>query len=141
MDDKTTPAAKPGIDYKKTEDFASAYANNIFLESSLWDLRLIFGELDQQVGPNAVVQHTAITLPWAQVKVFAYFLESHLLAHEMQNGRVQIPSSIINPVPDEAPQDLIKDNPKLPAIHAELKKRYAAFIAANPEAAPLKAKK
>jgi hypothetical protein len=137
MDDKTAPGTSPhsAIGFKKADDFASAYANNVFFESSLWDLKLIFGQNDQQISPNTVVQHTSITLPWAQVKVMKHFLEGHLIAHEIQNGRIQIPPNIIAPVPDEPPTEF-KDNPKAVDIHAALKAKYAAFVAANPEAAP-----
>lgn len=138
--DKAVSEDKSGsaIEYKKVDDFTSGYANNVFLESSLWDLRLIFGQNDQQIGPNSVVQHTSITLPWAQVKLLNHFLEAHLLAHEIQNGRIVIPPNLVLPVPDEPPKGLINPPSQLKEIHAAVKKHYAAFIAENPEAAPPK---
>lgn len=130
--DKTTPETK-GIPYKKSEDFAERYANNVLLESSLWDLRLIFGKLDQQVPGNVVVQSSAITLPWAQVKVLHYFLGIHLSSQEIHNGRVQIPSGIIPPIPDKMIPDLESDA-KGQETHDAFKAAYDDFIAANPEA-------
>jgi hypothetical protein len=122
------------IEYKKVDDFATAYANNVFMESSLWDLKLIFGQNDQGLGPNAVVQHTAITLPWAQVKVLKHFLEAHLIAHEIQNGRIHLLPNIVMPVPDEPPQGIPNAPSKMVEIHAALKSQYEAFAAENPEA-------
>jgi hypothetical protein len=136
MDDKTAPGTIPqsAIEYSKADDFATAYANNVFFESSLWDLRLIFGQNDQQISLNAVVQHTAITMPWPQVKLMTYFMETCLLAHEIQNGRIQIPPNLIPPVPAEPPKEL--QTPTLLAIHKAFKAHYDTFIAATPEAAP-----
>jgi hypothetical protein len=136
--DKTVPQILPksAIEFSRATDFANVYANNVLFESSLWDLRLIFGQNDQQISQNAVVQHTAITIPWPQVKVMKYFLESQLISHEIQNGRVQIPPNVIPPVPNEPPKEILKLDPKMPEIFAALKANYEAFIAANPEAYP-----
>jgi len=138
MSETTRPQS--AIEYRKADDFASAYANNAFLESSLWDLRVIFGQNDQQLGENVVVQHTAMTLPWAQIKVMIYFMQTHLLAHEIQNGRIMIPPNLILPIPEEPPKDALKQIPKLPEIHVALRKHYETFIAANPEAIPIPTK-
>jgi hypothetical protein len=136
--DKTAPpiSIKSQIEFSKSTDFDSAYANNVALESSFWDLKLIFGQNDQQAGPQAVVQHTAITLPWNQVKVLKYFLDSNIATYEAVNGRIVIAPNIIPAVPAEPPKDFIKENPNAEEIFAALKDNYDAFIAANPEAAP-----
>jgi hypothetical protein len=137
--DKTATPTAPSvnIDLRQTPDFAHAYANNVHYEPSFWDLKIAFGELDQRLGPNVVVQHTAINVPWSQVKIMAYFLMSHLITHEIQNGRIQIPPGIILPVPDEPPMELLPQIPKLLEIHAAMKAQQAAFIAENPEAFPM----
>ena len=130
--EKTTPQTK-AIPYKKSEDFEERYSNNVLLESSLWDLRLIFGKLDQQVPGNVIDQFCAITLPWAQAKVLHYFLGIHLAGHELHNGRVQIPTGIIPAVPDSLTADFASD-PKSQEIHDVFKAAYDEFIAENPEA-------
>lgn len=130
------PTKTSVIDYRQTDDFSTGYANNVYLEGSLWDLKLVFGQNDQHLGPNTVVQHTAITMPWAQIKVLTYFLNNHLAAHEITNSRIIIPPNVIPVVTGEAPpKELVKDNPKLPEVLAAFKVSYDAFIAANPEAA------
>jgi hypothetical protein len=136
LDNKTQPLFKSSIEFSKSQDFANTYANNVFFESSLWDLRVIFGQNDQQLGPNAVVQHSSVTLPWAQVKVMKYFLDAQLAAHEMQNGRIQIPPNVIAPVPDELPKEIEKLDPRARQIWEVMKANYDSFIKANPEAAP-----
>jgi hypothetical protein len=134
--DKKVPEQKQGLQYKKTEEFRETYSNNVFLESSLWDMKLIFGKLDQQLGPSMIVQDTAVTVPWSQVKLIRYFLGLHLISHELQNGRIQIPSNIVPSIPDELPKGVLEDLPleKAHEIHTALKECYDDFIAANPEA-------
>jgi hypothetical protein len=135
--DKTAPPiSKSQIEFSKSTDFNSAYANNVALESSFWDLKLIFGQNDPQIGPQAVVQHTAITLPWNQAKVLKYFLDSNIAGYEAVNGRIVLAPGIIPPVPAEPPREFIKENPKAEEIYAAIKENYDAFIAANPDAAP-----
>jgi len=93
-----------GLQFERDEDFASLYANHVWYEMSTWDLRLLFGQLDQGKGPNVVTQHTAITLSWQQVKIMSYFLQVNLAMYEAQNGRIQIPASVLPPkFPSESP--------------------------------------
>jgi hypothetical protein len=120
-------APKSAIVYKRVEDFEHSYANNVQLLSSNWDLQLLFGELDQADGPNVIQQHTAITLPWAQVKVLLYFLKQHVDGHEAEFGRIKIPPRIVPPVPDERPKTVNED------VWKQLQDNYEKFIKANPE--------
>jgi hypothetical protein len=138
MEDKKVSGTQSAIEYSRTEDFQNLYANNVFFESSLWDLKLIFGQNAQHIGQSAVEQHTAITLPWPQVKLMLYFMGNHLLTHEIQNGRVHLGPGLIAPLPDEPDKNLIPQVPKLPEIHAAIKAKWEAFLVTNPEAAPSK---
>jgi hypothetical protein len=92
-----------------TEDFFSAYANNIKLESTVYDLRLVFGETDLSSGTEITKQHTAITLPWPLVKVALYYLQVNLAVHELTVGKVIVPPTQI-PVPaSEVPPAMAND--------------------------------
>lgn len=129
--EKTSPdTEKRGIENQRREDFAEFYANNSQVLSSVWDLRLVFGQLDQSQGPNTIVQHSAVTLPWPQAKVMLYFLQMHLASHEAEHGKIIVPKGIIPEFPK--PQKG-KDHEKTLAV---LRKLYEDFIAANPEAKP-----
>jgi hypothetical protein len=78
----------------------------VFLESSAWDLTLVFGKTDTPA--NTVVQNSSITIPWSQAKALLYFLQFHLIDHEMLHGRIFIPKGVIpHPFPPvvEAPTD------------------------------------
>jgi hypothetical protein len=124
---------KSNIEYKRTEDFQRSYANNVHLLSSNWDLQLIFGEIDQSQGPNTVLQHTAISIPWPQAKVLLYFLGVHVGSHESEFGRIKIPAGIIPAVAGEKPKSLDKVSEN---SWKELRRQYEEFIKANPESAP-----
>ena len=95
------PIEKP--DFTRGQDFVSLYANNVQYEPSVWDLKIVFGELDQSKGPSAVEQHTGITLSWMEAKIAAYFIALHILAYQAKNGLIQIPNSVMPPRPD--PED------------------------------------
>jgi hypothetical protein len=88
-------AAAHKIELKRDEDYTSLYANNVRFESSVWDLKLIFGELDQSEGKEVIEQHTAITLPWAQAKLLMHFLNVQIAAHELTFGKIPIPPSVV----------------------------------------------
>lgn len=106
------------LGYEIAEDFTEAYANNVYFETSAWDLKLIFGQLDQSGGKVRTVQHTAITLPWTQVKILSYWLRGHIEAHEMVNGKIPMPPSII---PAEVPlptKELKESDPNVERIYA-----------------------
>ncbi len=86
--------------FKTDEDFASLYANNVIFEKSVWDLKMIFGQLDQSQQQFVVEQHTAITVSWSHAKLMAYLLAVNVALHEIDNGLVTIPPSVIPSVPD-----------------------------------------
>lgn len=121
---------KSAIQFTRDENFVTDYANNSVLESSNWDLKITFGHLDQSLGPNQVLQTTAITLPWAQAKVLHYFLTLHLISHEAEIGRIVIPSGIIGELPKEAPAGTNKEG------FQKALKFNAEFMAENQEAKP-----
>ena len=138
------PPSKPaletqasGIDYRRNEAYKNEYANNVFMESTAWDLKFTFGQVDQSAGPNVVVQHTGITLPWPQAKVLLYFLQANIAIQELNNGHIAVPQNVIPdiPLPDK---EMTKQFPNSLDIHAALSRLRDDFIAANPEAAPSK---
>jgi hypothetical protein len=85
---------QPQIQIVRDEDFTNLYANNVHSELSVWDLKVIFGILDQSTQPNKIVQHTAINLPWAQVKLSSYYLQVAVVLHEAQNAKINIPATL-----------------------------------------------
>ena len=96
---------QPQLEQTRTDEFENLYANNVRFESTLWDLRLIFGQVD--LAANQMVQHTAINIPWPQVKIATYFMLVNLVIHQSLNGNILIPGSVLpqRPDPANAPYD------------------------------------
>ncbi len=78
---------------KYTEALTTDYANNTFLEASVWDLKIVFGEWSGET--KSVGWHTSMTIPWAQAKLLAYYLAVNVRAHELRMGKVQFPEAMI----------------------------------------------
>ncbi len=87
--------AVPQATFELADEVYEAYANNVYYESGAWDLKLIFGQLDQRDGKIKVIQHSAITLPWPLVKIMTYWLRGQVEAHEAMNGKIRIPPAVI----------------------------------------------
>lgn len=126
----TNPALPPTV---RRPDFASNYANNARFESTVYDLRVIFGQSDLSSGSETIDQHTAVTLPWPFVKVLLYYLQVQLIGQETQNGPVVIPPSQI-PQPFEPPAEYASD-PVVQRGREAINKFREQFIAALNEAA------
>lgn len=108
----------PPPGFERVEDFYVDYANNVYLESSAWDLKMIFGQLDQGVTPVTTEQRAAITIPWAQAVILNYLLSVHIRAHELDGGKIQIPQGVIPPEPPtEGP-------PEIAALYAYMRKLH-----------------
>jgi hypothetical protein len=126
---KLPQESKPvqGLNLERDSDFTNLYANFIQSEMSVWDLKVLFGILDQSTQPNKVVLHTAINLPWTQVKLASYYLQVAVALHEAQNAKINIPPSLR----PKDPKNI--DNPDLDALSPEVKAKiatlYQIFIA------------
>ena len=110
------------------EIYREAYANNVYFEQSVWDLKLIFGQLDQREGKVLIKQHTAITLPWTQVKLLSYWLKGHLEAYEMANGKIHVPANGIPPELAPPSEELKKSDPNVEKIFALFNRLRNEFI-------------
>jgi hypothetical protein len=101
MADQSPAPPAPQIVFMRTDTFSEIYANNVRFESNVWDLRLVFGTLDQGTGTTAFDQavkfHTAISVPWQQIKIMSYMLQLNLLFHEHANGKVRVHANVVPP--------------------------------------------
>ncbi len=102
-------AAAPVPPQVRDEEFFSGYANSIRFEPTVYDLKLVFGETDNSTGTEITRQHTAITIPWALVKVGLYFLQVNLEIHELVNGKVTVPPNQIPPPANPVPVEMSND--------------------------------
>jgi hypothetical protein len=129
MSDEVTAETPAQLKYERADHFISEYANNFYLESSAWDLKIIFGQLDQSSTPNVIKQNVAVTLPWAQAKLLLYYLRLHLAAEEVADGKIHIRPDLIPPEVSPPTPDEVKNDPKLKSLFEVVKKLRAEFIA------------
>lgn len=105
---------------RRTFEFDTVYANNAHFEASVWDLKVIFGQLEQHTGQSFVDWHTAVTMPWLQAKIWSYYLLAQVLFHEAQNGALTIPARVMPPPPTPPSED----DPLSQAVYPILDKWY-----------------
>lgn len=120
--------AQQGLTFERHENFESWYANNVQFQASEWDLKFIFGELDQSGGKPTVIQHTSIVQSWLQAKIMHYFFTLQLGAFEMLHGKIPVPPSVMPPEPTPPDGDL-KDDPAAQQIYEYIKKVREVFLA------------
>ncbi len=111
-------------DQPVSEDLTTEYANNVFLQPTIWDLKILFGELSAL--DKSIDWHTSITLPWQQAKLMAYYLELNVAVMELRQGPITIPSVALPQEPPPPPAD--QANPTNQAIWELIKERRRKFI-------------
>jgi len=84
--------SKPQPETKDKYDPDSVYANNVRFETSVWDLKAVFGQLEQlpPSGELSVDWHTAVTMPWLVAKLLIYYLRINVAAYELANGCIKV---------------------------------------------------
>jgi len=127
-DEEIMPSVPRQLEFTRHDNFESWYANNIQFESSEWDLKMIFGELDLRGGKTVAQQHTAMTISWPQAKILAYFLQVHLAIWEKINGKIMVPVSVWPQKPAAPPTELVEQTPATQAAFQIIDKIYEEFI-------------
>ena len=79
------------------DDYFEVYANQALYEASAWDLKIIFGILDQSTGVARMKKTFAVNIPWTQVKLAIFYLRLQLAVEEAQDGKIQIRPGLIPP--------------------------------------------
>jgi hypothetical protein len=122
------PVSPPAVTFEHTANFVSSYANSTIFESTAWDLKITFGQVEQVSGQAVVKQHLAVSIPWAQAKLALYWLRVHVEAMEIQSGKVPIRKDVIPPEPPPlSPEDA--NDPESKRIYEFVQKLREEFIA------------
>lgn len=115
---------------KRIHEFDDVYANNTHFEPSVWDLKIIYGQLDQSSGGVDIDWHTAVTMPWPAAKIASYYLQANLILHEARSGPIKIPPEVL-PAPPAPPTEETKDDPVVIAVYERFKKAYDELFGGN----------
>jgi hypothetical protein len=88
MTDSTLkPAETTPTTVERSADFRNYYANNVFIESTAWDLKITFGHLDRASAPVLVKNECSVTLPWPQAKLALFWIALHVEMAEAEVGQ------------------------------------------------------
>jgi len=107
-------------------DIEVAYANNILIQSSVWDLKTVFGEYDNT--KNSVDWHTSVTMPWPTAALLAYYLQVNLIIFAQYNHAVKVPISFLPPLPPAPSSELIEKDPHAKIVYERIAKLHASFL-------------
>jgi len=108
------------------EDVVPMYANNVRFEMSAWDLRMFFGQLAPG-GEAEVDYHTDVTIPWPQAKLMHLYLGINIMIYERQNGRINIPKSVLPATLDVPPEGADTSNPESFETFQEVQRKIKEF--------------
>ena len=108
----------------ENENMEVVYANNSHIDGTIWDLQIVFGEYSPRT--REVDWHTTVTMPWAQAKLMAYFLQVQVAVYEFGHGEIRIGSNLI-PGPLPPPTDPNDEREK--NLRVRLTALREAFIA------------
>jgi hypothetical protein len=113
---------------ERLEDFVSYYANNATVEASIWDLRILFGQLDQ--AASRVFQEFSVTVPWNLAKLLHFHLQVQIAAYEIQHGKIQVAAEIMPPSFPPPPEEL-RQHPAFSKIFEEINRIQQEFVKEN----------
>jgi hypothetical protein len=105
----------------------SRYANNVHFELSVWDLKLIFGELEQHEGKEIINQRLAVTIPWLQAKILSLFLQLHVAFYEAWQGKINVPPQFRPRLPP--PEQEASIDPNARATTEAIRKKIEQLLA------------
>src|SRR3989442_15009556 len=82
----------------RSEGFLRVYANSAQIETTVWDFKLIFGEMAKVGGKMVIEQSVAIVMSPQHLKAFVGVLAHNLREYEKRVGEIKLPA------PEEAPE-------------------------------------
>ncbi len=78
----------------------SFYANTFQVETTVYDFKLRFGQLNLKGKEWISDPKCDVTLPWMQLKLMLFFLALNLFNYEEENGTIFLPDRIKPIAPD-----------------------------------------
>src|SRR5260370_42525715 len=85
----------PKIEIEHSKSFISLYANHVLFHPTAWDLKILFGQVENRSGTDVVTQDAAITIPWAQAKLALFYLRAQVEVMEMLSGKIPLRKDLL----------------------------------------------
>ncbi len=131
-DTETKPqSSTPQQIVERAPNFTAFYSNNIYFESTAWDMKLTFGHIDQATGTVVIKNDCSVTIPWPQAKLALFWLRLHVELAEAEVG-VKIPiRKDLYPaeLPEKLPEPAMENDPKMTVFRETYNRRRAEFLA------------
>ena len=119
---QTTLEQQTQTQFERLPTFGSLYTNNVQVEHSAFDCKLIFGQYD---GSNLVKQHFAVTMAWAEAKAVANLLFANIAFYEGINGPIKMP---VGMTPTRPKFENAEQNPVLKKVQDKITKIQAVVF-------------
>ncbi len=75
------------------------YANLVNFGTTVWDLRLTFGQMIKRDEQEQFEPRVSVTLPWLQAKAMSIYLQMNIFAYEKQYGKINLPPQFLPSLP------------------------------------------
>jgi hypothetical protein len=79
------------MNFVRADKFTKIYANNAQVESSIWDVRLTFGDMTVSEGKANVEQLVTIVMSPQLAKALANVLTNNIAKYEQEIGAILLP--------------------------------------------------
>jgi len=87
-------------DHRVRQGITPVYSNTLHFDASDLDFTILFGQARPfPPDPSSVDWRAAVTLPWVTAKLLSYYLQINLKIYESEHGEVEIPVTMLPPVP------------------------------------------
>jgi hypothetical protein len=105
---------------------ADVYANLVNFGTTVWDLRLTFGQMIKLEDREQFEPRVSVTLPWLQAKAMSIYLQMNIFAYEKQYGKIDMPPQFL---PSIAASDQEITDPTVKAHIEALQKKLKQILA------------
>ncbi|HEY3929142.1 MAG TPA: DUF3467 domain-containing protein [Candidatus Koribacter sp.] len=74
------------IHVRQAPDMRYTYANNVYFDTSAFDVKMMFGEMRRDSTSVFIRQDTSVTMTWEEAKITAIYLALNVIGHEDTHG-------------------------------------------------------
>ena len=85
-------AQEQELESVRSERFFKVYANSAQIETTVWDFKLIFGEITKADDKMVIEQSVAIVMSPQHLKAFVGVLTHNLREYEKRVGEIKLPA-------------------------------------------------